>query len=198
MTWELLLNSVLLGAGLAMDAFSVSVANGLRQPDMRKRRMLLIAGTFALFQFLMPFLGWLGVHFLSERFEQFSRRTPWFGFALLLVIGTKMVVEAVRDIRGRNREEEGAPDRSLGAGALLLQGVATSIDALSVGFTTAGYAVGEALGSAAIIGTVTFAICVAGVRLGRIAGAKLSGYATLAGGILLILIGIEILLTGIL
>ena len=181
-------NSVLFGVGLAMDAFSVSLANGLREPDMPATRGLLIAGTFGLFQTAMPLLGWFCVHSIAEAFQAFQRFIPWIALALLVFIGVKMILEGIR-----GSEEAG----SLKGVALFVQGIATSIDALSVGFTIAEYSFVFALTESLIIGLVTFGLCVIAVRLGGKIGARLSGKAPIVGGIILILIGIEIFVTGI-
>lgn len=185
------LNSVLLGAGLAMDAFTVSLANGLHEPQMRRRKQLGIAGVFAGFQFLMPLLGWICVHTILQYFRAFEKLIPWIALGLLGFIGGKMLIEGIRSRRAPADTEPPA----LGIAALLVQGVATSIDALSVGFTIADYALFPALTAAVIIGAVTFAICVAGLKIGRKAGMKLAGSATILGGILLIGIGLEIFIT---
>ena len=182
------LNSVLFGAGLAMDAFSVSVANGLHEPDMAVRRGLAIAGTFAVFQTLMPLLGWVCVHSIAEAFRAFQRFIPWIALGLLVYIGVKMILEGVRS-KWENV--------SLKGGTLFIQGIATSIDALSVGFTIAEYDLLFALVESLIIGAVTFGLCMAGVRIGGKIGTKISGKAEILGGIILILIGIEIFVTGI-
>ena len=181
------LNSILFGVGLAMDAFSVSVANGLNEPQMPPARVLLIAGTFGLFQTCMPLTGWFCVHTIAETFQAVQRYIPWIALILLAYIGGKMILEGIR-----NREEE---KESLHGGALLLQGIATSIDALSVGCTIAEYTFVFALAESLIIGVVTFGLCAAGVRLGSRIGSRISGKASIAGGIILILIGIEIFVT---
>ncbi len=187
------LNSILFGVGLAMDAFSVSVANGLNEPKMPAKRVLLIAGTFGLFQTVMPLAGWLCVHSIAEAFQAFQPFIPWIALALLLFIGIKMIVE------GRKEEKDGDDEevKLLRGGALLVQGIATSIDALSVGFTIAEYTWVFALIESVIIGLVTFGICIAGVKLGKTVGMKLAGKASIFGGIILILIGLEIFITGI-
>ena len=186
------LNSVLFGVGLAMDAFSVSVANALADPEMKLPRRLAIAGTFALFQILMPLLGWLCVRTIAERFAAFQRLIPWIALALLLYIGISMLREGLRE------EAQRKDAAGLSLAGLLMQGVATSIDALSVGFTIASFRFAAALTEALIIGAVTLAICLLGLFLGRRVGAKLSGRAPLLGGLILILIGIEIFLRGVL
>ena len=183
-------NSILLGVGLAMDAFSVSLANGLNEPGMSRGRACTIAGTFALFQFLMPMLGWVCVHTLVEKFAAFQRFVPWIALALLLYIGGSMLREGIRG--------GGAETSGVGAGALLLQGVATSIDALSVGFTIAEYETAAAFVCSLIIAVVTFGICMGGLRIGRTVGTRLSGKASVLGGVILILIGLEIFIKGVL
>ena len=188
-------NSILFGVGLAMDAFSVSVANGLNEPNMPARRVLLVAGTFALFQTAMPLAGWLCVHSIAEAFQAFQPFIPWIALALLLFIGIKMIREGLQEETEREEEEE---KKLLRGGALLVQGIATSIDALSVGFTIAEYDLLSALTEAVIIGAVTFGICVLGVKLGKRLGLKLAGKASVFGGIILILIGLEIFITGVL
>ena len=179
-------NSVLLGIGLAMDAFSVSLANGLSEPGMKKRKMCAMAGVFAIFQALMPMAGWVCVHTVVEHFRAFETFIPWIALILLGYIGGKMLWESLHD-DGEEEEQEG-----LGLKALMIQGVATSIDALSVGFTIADYDLTAALLCAAIIAAVTFVICLGGVLIGRTAGTRLAGRAEFLGGLILIFIGVEI------
>ena len=193
MEWNFVffLNSGLLGVGLAMDAFSVSLANGLHDPHMSRRRGTIIAGTFAGFQAAMPMLGWVCVHTIVELFSSFETFIPWIALALLGYIGGKMLVEG---IKGEEAEEAA----ELSAGALFVQGVATSIDALSVGFTISEYGWGMALVCSLIIAVVTFFVCTAGLSLGKKFGTRLSGKASILGGIILIGIGLEIFVTGVL
>ena len=209
MAWTtIIVSGILLGFGLAMDAFSVSIANGLNEPNMRKRKGILIALTFALFQFAMPMIGWAVVHAAVSKFEILSRYVPYVAFALLLWIGGKMIGDAVRGdkpekaIEPPDEGEEPQPlpvkkekqVKKLGLWMLLVQGVATSIDALSVGFTNAEYKVYHALVEAGIIGVMTFGICIAGVTLGRYIGKRFSRWAGIAGGLILIAIGLKILI----
>ena len=183
-------NSILLGIGLAMDAFSVSLANGLNEPCMKKRKMCGVAGLFAFFQALMPLLGFLCVHTIAQHFEAFEKMIPYIALALLGFIGGKMLIEGIKD-KGESCEEKG----SIGIWALIVQGIATSIDALSVGFTIADYNTFEALLAALIIAIVTFFICLFGIIIGRKAGTHLAGKAGIFGGAILIFIGIEIFVT---
>ena len=184
-------NSILFGFGLAMDAFSVSCANGLAAPDMRAGKSLKIAGTFGGFQAAMPLIGWFCVHSIAEKFEAFQKFIPWIALILLLYIGGKMLYEGVTNKAGEEAREE------VGSGTLFIQGVATSIDALSVGFTIATYTWLQALSESLIIGVVTFIVCLAGIRLGKTLGTKLAGKADILGGVILIAIGLEIFISGV-
>lgn len=194
MEWSLIffLNSTLLGVGLSMDAFSVSMANGLNEPEMKKSKMCGIAGVFAGFQALMPMIGWICVHSIVRYFKSFERFIPWIALILLAFIGGKMLMEG---IRSKDLDEK---KPSIGMVGLLIQGIATSIDALSVGFTIVEYEWFMALVAALIIAVVTFIICMAGLVIGKEFGTKLSNRAQIVGGVILIVIGIEIFATGIL
>ena len=189
MEWSFLFftNCVLLGVGLAMDAFSVSIANCLANPRMNRAEMSGMAFSYGFFQFLMPMVGWFCVHTVISIFEKFQPFIPWIAFILLLYIGGKMVLEGIRS----EVEEEG---KKLTFGILMIQSVATSIDALSVGFTIAEYQAAMALAASLIIAVVTFAICMGGALIGKKAGSHLSGKASILGGVILIAIGLEILI----
>lgn len=184
-------NSCLLGVGLAMDAFSVSLANGLNEPRMGVRRMSVIAGVFAFFQFAMPMIGWICVHTIVQYFTFFEKLIPWIALLLLGYIGGGMLKEG---LSGETDEVKAG----VGVKVLLMQGVATSIDALSVGFTIADYGFLMAFVCAMLIAAVTFVICMAGLTLGKKFGTKLAGKASILGGVILIGIGIEIFISGIL
>ena len=183
------LNSALLGVGLAMDAFSVSLANGLHEPGMRTRKMAGIAGVFALFQAVMPMTGWLCVHTIAEYFRAFEKSIPWIALILLGYIGGSLLLNGIR----KTEEDEEIP--RVGIKALFIQGVATSIDALSVGFTIADYDWLMALVCSLIIAAVTFFICMTGLSLGKRFGTKLSNKADILGGVILIAIGLEIFIS---
>ena len=182
-------NSILLGVGLAMDAFSVSLANGLNEPDMKKKKMCGVAGIFSLFQFAMPMIGWICVSTIAQYFKAFEKCIPWIALVLLSYIGGKMLYEGIKC------KDCCAEKPAVGFTALLVQGVATSIDALSVGFTIADYNLVEALLACLLIGVVTFFICLAGLEIGKKAGTKLTGKAGILGGAILIFIGLEIFIT---
>ncbi len=187
--FDFFFTSIMLGVGLAMDAFSVSLANGLNEPNMRKRRMCFEAGVFGAFQGAMPLIGWICVHTIVRYFSWFEHLIPWIALGLLAWIGGKMLVEGLQ-CNGCESEHRG-----VGLAALLLQGVATSIDALSVGFTIAEYDLCAAILCAVLIAAVTFVICLGGIFLGRKAGTKLACKAGILGGVILILIGLEIFIT---
>lgn len=176
-----------------MDAFSMSIANGLEEPSMRKGRMCMIAGIYALFQFGMPLTGWFFVHSVAEMFKAFQPFIPWISLLLLLYIGGKMVWEGLSKKPDKKEADKiNTKAGKLTLGILLIQGIATSIDALSVGFSIADYKVLQAVLSSSIIGVVTFFICVAGLAFGRKIGEKFADKATVIGGLILIGIGIEI------
>ena len=185
------INSILLGIGLAMDAFSVSLADGLSEPKMKNSKMSFIAGLFAFFQALMPMIGWICVHTVVKYFEKLQIFIPFIALALLSYIGIKMLVDGIK-----NKECENECCK-LCMKTLLIQALATSIDALSVGFTIASHTLAEAIVSVLIIGTVTFMICMAGIFIGKKFGTALSGKASIFGGVILIAIGLEIFITGI-
>lgn len=197
MDWNILflLNSILLGVGLAMDAFSLSIANGLNETKMKKNRMCLIAGVYGLFQFAMPMIGWFCVHTILEYFVMFSRFIPWIALILLSWIGGKMIIEAFKTPSSSDEsqvEEILCNREKLTFSVLILQGIATSIDALSVGFTISDYDFLQALICSLIICTVTFAICIFGLILGKKIGDHIKSKASILGGLILIGIGIEI------
>ena len=187
---ELLLNSLLLGVGLAMDAFAVSAATGLAQPSMGRGRAFGICGTFGGFQFAMPVIGWLLVHTAAEHFEFFRRFIPWIALLLLGYIGGKMLYEGFK----------GGGEASVvsDAKSLILLALATSIDALSTGFAISDYKTADAFICAAIIGVVTVGICLLGVLLGKKIGSRIAGRASVLGGVILIAIGLEIFAKGVL
>ncbi len=187
--FTLFFNSILLGVGLAMDAFSVSLANGLNEPCMKRGKMCGIAGVFAFFQALMPMLGWLCIHTIVQHFKSFEKFIPCIALILLVYIGGNMLYDGIK-----NKEDE-CEKPGVGFWALIVQGIATSIDALSVGFTIADYELSEALLAALIIAAVTFGICYGGLYVGKKAGTRMSGKAGILGGLILIFIGLEIFIS---
>ena len=158
---------------------------------MKKIKMCGVAGTFAVFQGLMPMIGWGCIHTIVQCFKAFEELVPWISLALLGFIGGKMLWEGIKG------ETEEAKNAEVGLVLIIIQGIATSIDALSVGFTIAEYDFVMAFICALIIAVVTFFICMFGLCLGKKFGMKFSDRATAFGGMILILIGIEIFVTGI-
>ncbi|MGN1138695.1 MAG: manganese efflux pump MntP family protein [Ruminococcus sp.] len=182
---------VLLGVGLAMDAFAVSVSKGLSMTKVKKKSALLIALFFGGFQALMPFAGFL----LGIGFQQYIESVDhWIAFALLAFIGGKMIYESFKS----ESDDDTVIDKPLKISELVLMAFATSIDALAVGVTFAflGYNILQAGCSVSIIGIVTFIISLAGVYIGNFFGSKYKNKAEFAGGLILVLIGAKILLEG--
>lgn len=188
--FSLVCSSIFLGLGLAMDAFSVSLVSGMNEPKIKNKKITLIAGIFAFFQFLMPLIGWVCVSTIMNTFKAFEPFIPWIAFILLFFLGGKMIYESIKN------DESGSMSSNMGFAGLVIQGIATSIDALSAGFAISDYSALNALFSCLIVGTVTFIVCFAGVVIGKKAGTALASKAGIFGGIILILIGTEILVTG--
>ena len=182
--------NILLGVALAIDAFSVSLANGLNEPCMKFRKLCGIAGVFAFFQALMPFLGWVLIKTVLSYFEALEVLIPWIALALLGFIGGKMLYEGIR-----NKDNDEPCSGRLTLGALLVQGIATSIDALSAGLNFVEYELFGAVLAAVVIALVTFIICALGVEIGKRTGTRLAGKAGILGGVILIAIGLEIFIT---
>ena len=189
--FQFFLSSILLGVGLAMDAFSVSIANGLNEPFMRRRKMLTVSAVFAFFQFAMPLIGWFCVSTFVRYFKAFQPFIPYIALGLLAFIGGKMIYDGIVC------DDDCEDCRAIGTIGLILQGFATSIDALSVGFTISSYNFVGALIASLLIGVVTFAICFTGIIIGKRVGNSISGKASVFGGIILILIGLEIFISGV-
>lgn len=178
----------LTGIGLSMDAFAVAICKGLGMRKVNYKQMLLIALFFGGFQALMPLLGWL----LGRQFEQYITSVDhWIAFTLLVLIGANMLREARKG--DDTTDAETVYDAPLPLGQLLLMAIATSIDALAVGISFAFLGVNIWL-AIAIIGTTTFLISAAGVFIGNRFGNRYEKRATIAGGIILILLGVKILL----
>lgn len=183
------LENIILGIALSMDAFSISLANGLAEPKMKFRKISLIAAIFAISQFLMPLFGWICVHTVAEHFVFFRKLIPWIALILLSYLGGNMLFSGI----GSKYERESVS--SVNIGSVLVSGIATSIDSLSVGFTISAYTFSEALMCALTIGVVTFSLCIAGVFTGKHFGKSLSNKAEILGGAILIFIGIEIFIS---
>lgn len=207
----LIINSILIGIGLSMDAFSISVANALNDLKMNKAKMFLIAGIFAFFQFMMPLIGWTCVHTIVNAFRQIEKYIPIIAFILLLYIGGKMVYEGIKEELSKNnninRDADLSESKNIDENinkkivnfsffTLILQAIATSIDALSVGFTIENYNFASAMIASIIIGIVTFILCMVGLIAGKTIGLKfnLTNKFSILGGAILIIIGVKILI----
>ncbi len=187
---QIIITSILLGCGLAMDACAVSMANGLKEPKMKYNKIALIAFMFAFFQAAMPLIGYFVGSALLSKIEWII---PWVALVLLSFVGGKMLYEGIK----HKDEAEEDDNKSLTFKALIIQAIATSIDALSVGFTISNYTILQAFICCAIVAVVTFIICVAAVFIGKKFGTKLGNKAEILGGIILIGIGLEIFITGV-
>ena len=184
-----LLEPALIGVGLSMDAFAVSICKGLSMRKVDKKYMLVLAAFFGGFQALMPTLGWL----LGSQFQSYITAIDhWIAFILLALIGGKMILDVIKE-RGEN--EEVCPDDSvrIDLKEFFLLAVATSIDALAVGITFAFLQV-KLISSVTVIGCITFCFTIAGVLIGNVFGTKFKDKATVLGGVILIAIGVKILL----
>ncbi len=216
--WEVLL----LGLALSMDACAVGMTNGMTNPKLKVKGALLIGGLFGFFQFLMPLIGYYITGVIASAFlSTFEKISAWVSFALLGVLGGKMIFECVRDWIKAKREkavcqtcfsdsdevkttEAGMRSlENLSFGKLILQAIATSIDALAVGVTLQMSAISQGLvlgawGSTLTIGVTTFILSTGAVYIGKAIGDKLADKASFFGGLVLVAIGLKILLEGIL
>lgn len=183
-----LLEIFLVGIGLSMDAFAVSICKGMAMPAVNKKQALLIGAYFGVFQALMPLAGWL----LGSQFARHvTKLAPWIAFVLLAWIGGSMLRESL----SKKEEDEEVEPVELRHKELFLLAVATSIDALAVGVSFSMVELSVSIGAAAaLIGCTTFAISVGGVFVGHIFGARYKNRAEFVGGAILILIGVKILL----
>ncbi len=188
--WEILL----IGVALSMDAFAVGMTDGMTEPRMKPWKTLLIAALFGVFQFLMPVVG----YYLGAVFASFvAKIAPWLSFAILAILGGKMTLDFILEWRGKKEKEGGGT----GIWKLLVQAVATSIDALAVGVTFLAAQTAQGLPfhvvfCSLIIGATTFLLSLLAVVIGKKAGNKFSDKAQLLGGIILIAIGVKILIEG--
>ena len=186
MTLEFYLQSLLFGCGLAADACAVSMANGLEENKMKAGKMLFIALMFGLFQALMPLIGYFVGHAFIEYIEPYI---PWIALILLGFLGAKMIRDGVK------KKEEEVNTKKLTFNTIFIQAIATSIDALSVGLTFSGYTNLEAIVCCIIIAVVTFILCMIAIIIGKKFGTKFESKAVIAGGIILIIIGLEIFIS---
>ena len=180
---ELLLTAI----GLSMDAFAVSVCKGLGMRKMRYGQALVIGLYFGVFQALMPLLGWLLGTSFSRYIQAFDH---WIAFVLLVFLGGKMIIEAVR------AEEDAEPSNPFALGTLFVMAIATSIDALATGivFRSFSFSTGKLLLAVGFIGSVTFILTLLGALGGKKLGEKFRKHAEIIGGIVLVCIGAKILI----
>lgn len=203
MLWILILSVFLSGVSLSMDAFAVSVCDGMVYRNVTKRKAVLIPLTFGIFQAVMPIIGFY-ISMAFRQIEVFDSIDHWIAFALLLIIGGKMIFDGAKDLR--KKEDEELKPKNFSMASVLVQGVATSIDALFVGFGLSVMLEGVVQNiqlwawiSVAIIGVTTFVISLVGVLIGVNVGKlfkKRASVATIVGGVVLILLGVKILLNG--
>lgn len=173
-----------LAVGLSMDAFAVSVCKGLSLGKITKKHMCLAGAWFGGFQALMPLIGYFAGRFFADYITKYDH---WIAFILLVIIGGSMIKEAFG--------EEKEMDNSMDAKSMFILAVATSIDALAVGVTFAFLKV-AIIPAVTFIGVITFVCSAAGIKIGSIFGAKYKAKAEIAGGVILVLIGLKILIEG--
>lgn len=191
---------ILIGIGLSMDAVAVSMTNGMTDPKMRLSKMALVAFAYGLFQFMMPVIGYYFGYAFSSLVEKIA---PWVSFVLLGLIGGKMVVDFAVSTsqKRRGKESEILVSMKLGVGKVLIQALATSIDALAVGVALLAAEKSDGLPChiafcALFIGATTFSLSLGALAAGKKIGDKFADKAGLFGGIILILIGIKLLIEG--
>ena len=188
MNW--IVTAILLGLGLAMDACAVSTTDGLSEPNMKWKKMLLISGLFGLFQCAMPTFGYLAVtifsSILGEGFTRiFTYFVPYLALIILGYLGVKLIIDNIKS-------EEETVGKSITLSTILVQAVATSIDALSVGVVLGDLIMCEALMTFLIIGLITFGICIIAIIVGKKFGNLFASKAGIVGGAILVFIGFEI------
>lgn len=186
-----IISSVLFGFGLAVDAFLISLAGGMNEPNAKRGKIFASATVFALFQFAAPMIGWLCVRTLAERFLLFNECLSAIALAVLLFLGIKMLAEGLAKKEGNTEEKP-----KHGIGALIVRATVSSVDALSMGFTIAEYSWQTAVTGAAIIAAITFIAYAAGFFIGRKFGNKFADKAMVIGGILFIVMALEVFFRG--
>lgn len=224
------ISCILLGIGLAMDAFAISIADGISKPEAELGYVIKVTAVYALFQFVMPLIGWFLVHEAAKALGSFNELVPWIALILLAFLGGRMILDGARiriaeaevcstSCEDRVCSSEGGrkevcskrdicskrmkfladiPSSELTGMTLFLQGIATSIDALSTGFAIARYDAKAAFVCSSIIAAVTWIMCMTGMRIGSRVGKMFSAHATIVGGVILVFIGTEVFAKGVL
>lgn len=187
-----ILDGLLFGLGLSVDAFLIALSNGLNFPNIKMRKLLLLAALFSSFQIIMPMFGWLCVHTVSVHIPYFDEALSWIAFVIIMWLGAKMMLDGLKPITPLEHN-----NCAINLGAVILQCFATSVDSLAVGFTLTGYAVYSALVCSCIIAAVTFALFCLGFFVGKKCGMMFSSFASIVGGIVFIGVGVEVIATSI-
>lgn len=194
--FQVIINSFILGLGLAMDAFSICVANTMDDKYNNNVKTVIMPLIFGFFQFLMPLIGYLFVNVLSDNISIINNCIHIISFLVLSYIGIKMIYESIVDKKKDIKDTQDTQDTQDNSSfkLILIQGLITSIDALSAGFAFSSYNIQSAIIASVVIGVVTFIMCVMGANIGRKIGKILIDNAKIYGGIILILIGLRIYL----
>lgn len=193
MDFHFFVSILVLGIGLAMDAISVSLTDGFKEPEMTKKRAASISLIFGVFQATMPFIGWILAHTIVTSFSIFENFIPFISLALLWGIGIKMIIGYIKK---RKEPETFETQENIPTKTIIMQALATSIDALSAGLTIANYTLLYAIIAFVVIGLITWGLCYFSIALGKKFGTGFTKNTDLIGGIILILIGTEIFVTG--
>lgn len=189
------IDCILTSISMSVDAMTVNATNGLTEKNMSKLKMILISLSFGIFQFVMPTIG----YFIGYSFkDELENLIPWIAFALLLLLGIKSFIDWFKEFRARKKDEEEIKEKKISLLDIFVQSVATSIDALCIGFVYLSYSISNALIVFMIIGIVTFTLSFLCVFLAKQIAGPLEKWAGLIASIVFIAIGIKILLEGIL
>ncbi len=196
---QLISTGLMLGLGLTMDAAAVSMANGLEEPNMSKKKMIFIAFMYGLFQALMPLIGYFFGNALYNNVPQIEKYhlIPICALVILAFLGIKMIIDGIKEIKNKSSDEDILKEaKGLTFKVIFIQTIATSIDALSTGLTFSDYNAKEALIVCALIALVTIIVCIISLIIGKKFGAKFGKIALIIGGVILTVIGLEIFITG--
>lgn len=189
------IDCILTSISMSVDAMTVNATNGLTEKNMSKVKMILISLSFGIFQFVMPTIG----YFIGYSFkDELENLIPWIAFALLLLLGIKSFIDWFKEFRARKKDEEEIKEKKISLLDIFVQSVATSIDALCIGFVYLSYSISNALIVFMIIGIVTFTLSFLCVFLAKQIAGPLEKWAGLIASVVFIAIGIKILLEGIL